>query len=551
MKYTVSPSRAQGRNFFSAAFFLHSGKRVMRSLGTDDQSRAKAVALGLERLWKEGIKSALDAGLLGIDDDAVRIFFELSASEAAEGVGQRDAAALADALPFAEALYEGMPVEELKPLFINAATWKRDAETGRAEVARVNRELAAARAEIEKLKGSVVGQAIAAVGRSPDVRGAAVEFSKRMYAETTERNAREVMRVTARFLDWIDREAGAALNATAVTRDHVERFLDEWDARGDDVSRKLARRDAARRRLGRFLNFCAATWEFPSVMLKVRKQGKKALERERHSIQWNEEKDVQAVLKKLDVYWRAIVGTFAYAGLQLSELLWLRRSDVVLGAKSGVIHVTSVTAPDGERHLLKTGNRERSIDVDAGKLLPLLRAWSRELPRDSFWFFPVPAPRNQVTREELYERVWAVPARKLVDEFGISDVALGKRCKRLMVPRPARGYWAQVAAGQKPARAPLPKVPVAALPARWERWDGQNLCKALSGQSRKTRGVYGLVGGKLPAGMNAMSLRRTFGSLLIRKGYSLGRVAALMGNTEDVVRSHYGRIAATEVKVNL
>ena len=34
--------------------------------------------------------------------------------------------------------------------------------------------------------------------------------------------------------------------------------------------------------------------------------------------------------------------------------------------------------------------------------------------------------------------IWSAPASKLSAEFGISDVAIAKRCKKLNVPRPAR-----------------------------------------------------------------------------------------------------------------
>jgi len=62
----------------------------------------------------------------------------------------------------------------------------------------------------------------------------------------------------------------------------------------------------------------------------------------------------------------------------------------------------------------------------------------------------------QISREELYRKVWTTPAIRLAKEFGISDVALNKTCKRLGVPRPERGHWARIAAGHKPAQAPLP-----------------------------------------------------------------------------------------------
>src|SRR6202035_1042703 len=63
---------------------------------------------------------------------------------------------------------------------------------------------------------------------------------------------------------------------------------------------------------------------------------------------------------------------------------------------------------------------------------------------------------------ELYELAWSKALSSLAKDFGISDVALAKRCRGLEIPIPGRGYWARVEAGQKPAR---PK-----LPAREAQW---------------------------------------------------------------------------------
>ena len=46
---------------------------------------------------------------------------------------------------------------------------------------------------------------------------------------------------------------------------------------------------------------------------------------------------------------------------------------------------------------------------------------------------------NHVTREELYEAVWAEPVQKLAAKLGISDVGLAKIAHRLNVPLPWNG----------------------------------------------------------------------------------------------------------------
>jgi hypothetical protein len=63
---------------------------------------------------------------------------------------------------------------------------------------------------------------------------------------------------------------------------------------------------------------------------------------------------------------------------------------------------------------------------------------------------------SEYSRQELYDLVWSAPASKLAPDFGISDVAIAKRCTKLNVPRPSVGYWAKVAAGQTPPKSPLP-----------------------------------------------------------------------------------------------
>lgn len=61
---------------------------------------------------------------------------------------------------------------------------------------------------------------------------------------------------------------------------------------------------------------------------------------------------------------------------------------------------------------------------------------------------------RRISREDLYQLVWAKPTRELAKEFGISDVAVGKICKKLKVPKPPSGYWQRIAAGYK-VKTPL------------------------------------------------------------------------------------------------
>jgi hypothetical protein len=64
-----------------------------------------------------------------------------------------------------------------------------------------------------------------------------------------------------------------------------------------------------------------------------------------------------------------------------------------------------------------------------------------------------------LTRDELYERVWAEPVYKIAARYGWSGRGLGKHCAELLIPVPPRGYWARRQAGQRVRQPGLPTLP--------------------------------------------------------------------------------------------
>ncbi len=61
-------------------------------------------------------------------------------------------------------------------------------------------------------------------------------------------------------------------------------------------------------------------------------------------------------------------------------------------------------------------------------------------------------------RQELYEKVWQYPLRKLAAEYGISDVGLAKVCRKLEIPLPGVGHWTKIACGLPIERPSLPEM---------------------------------------------------------------------------------------------
>lgn len=56
---------------------------------------------------------------------------------------------------------------------------------------------------------------------------------------------------------------------------------------------------------------------------------------------------------------------------------------------------------------------------------------------------------------DLYDLFWSEPMRTLAARFGMSDVALGKVCRKAGIPLPGLGYWAKRQAGKRPVQIAL------------------------------------------------------------------------------------------------
>ena len=66
---------------------------------------------------------------------------------------------------------------------------------------------------------------------------------------------------------------------------------------------------------------------------------------------------------------------------------------------------------------------------------------------------------KNISREALYELIWSKPMTSVAKDLGISDVMLGKMCKEQLVPKPPRGYWANLGSRKKRAVYVKPKLP--------------------------------------------------------------------------------------------
>lgn len=70
--------------------------------------------------------------------------------------------------------------------------------------------------------------------------------------------------------------------------------------------------------------------------------------------------------------------------------------------------------------------------------------------------FPSGAPLGPLSREHIYDLIWKQPMLRVAEQLGVSSSYMARVCTELRIPRPPRGYWAQLEFGKAPARPSLP-----------------------------------------------------------------------------------------------
>lgn len=63
----------------------------------------------------------------------------------------------------------------------------------------------------------------------------------------------------------------------------------------------------------------------------------------------------------------------------------------------------------------------------------------------------------KISRQELYNLVWAEPMITVCKRFGLTDNSLRKQCKSMDIPTPPVGYWSKLKHGKQTEIIPLPK----------------------------------------------------------------------------------------------
>ncbi|HEX3799692.1 MAG TPA: hypothetical protein VH413_13425 [Verrucomicrobiae bacterium] len=54
---------------------------------------------------------------------------------------------------------------------------------------------------------------------------------------------------------------------------------------------------------------------------------------------------------------------------------------------------------------------------------------------------------KRISRQELYEKIWIAPLKKVAEELETTYAELARLCDQLNVPKPAHGHWQRLKLG--------------------------------------------------------------------------------------------------------
>lgn len=102
--------------------------------------------------------------------------------------------------------------------------------------------------------------------------------------------------------------------------------------------------------------------------------------------------------------------------------------------------------------------------IDVGVSSPILEALCADVPKgrqqgSDEW--------QNLSKKDLERLVWTHPRQQLAGRFNVSDMAITKRCKRLEISRPPRGFWQKARMGDEAAISKFLKVKKVVPPSWW------------------------------------------------------------------------------------
>ena len=341
--------------------------------------------------------------------------------------------------------------------------------------------------KLEHLEKSIIGKQITSVQKALTYKEEIKKFEEYYLDHVSKAHCNYVIAINKRFLKYLKNNS---IKTPEITASEIRGFIEHESKQSTDP---VYRRKSVRSKLAAMLYWASEKYDYTCQLGNLtpsKRQSTAKFKPKDDSITWYDLPVIEDVISKQDTYWSTIVATMAYAGVGVKELTGIRNEDFVCKEykisngeeEDKTVRKFFLRIDLHEERIVKTANRIDLIPIDETYLLPRLL--------------------------------------KYIDE--------GHPGEKYLFAKPAK-Y-------KKNRRGP-------------DLWTNGALSKKLVGRRypiNKETGEQGFTPGVLPEGMLARDLRHTFGSLLIRSGYTIDEACALTRNTRDVFIKHYGDFTAEE-----
>lgn len=278
------------------------------------------------------------------------------------------------------------------------------------------------------------------------------------------------------------------VNPAEITRHQIRDFI---MGLASESTHPEYRKKKVRSMLSPFFTWVSDRYDFQSPIVGMVLMKKKITEKRK--ITWHDLPVIEEILSGLDSYWRAVVATMAYAGIGLKELSGIRLQDFT--------------------------SAKRIVDAEEG-------------PKEiEAYFLKIEWHDQRGLKTKNRSDSVPVDAKFLLPHL-LQYLKDGHSGEKYLFPKPK---------SMRKTNSP-------------EMWTSDKLSEKLVGRKYpkdKETGEQKINPGILPKGFLARDLRHTFGSLLIRNGYSIDEAAALSRNERDVFVEHYGHLVAKDLTVSL
>ena len=352
-------------------FYDHKNRRQRVNTKLKDEDLVKLLKQRITKLQNLSL-SPHDDSLVGYNYEAFKLYYQEDATHTAPITD--------DSEKIVVEIFEGKDEIEAP---LSAAK----------EIDRLRRELAKKDKELHKYKtlwlsyeNTREAKLIKAYKNSPTLKEAFKQYKLRNLSKLYKEGQEHKVTI-GRLVKFFPKETRVIEPTVSQLLD----FLDFWitpDPKDPRTNYKQPKKryNVLRKHLVKFYNWLDKVYDIPSPMSKIESIKKVEIS----EIQFFDYEYLENLIGNLDLYWKAVTATMAYAGLRRSELLGLRLIDFYEEENHWYVNIF-----EHEERTLKNERTARTIQVSSSRLLPILIEYMSAKLHGEKYLFPSLAETKQ------------------------------------------------------------------------------------------------------------------------------------------------------------